>query len=90
MILSQMRPLSAETTEQKVHYFAERGTDPDRVAQWIALWEQTFSEDGAAVAIQQEGLRTGAIKRNRLMPNREEAVVFFNGLVLDAYEKHNA
>jgi phenylpropionate dioxygenase-like ring-hydroxylating dioxygenase large terminal subunit len=85
MILSQMRPIGTEVTEQKVHYFAEAGADPDRVEEWIALWEQTFGEDGEAVAIQQEGLRTGAIARNRLMPNREEAVVFFNGLVIDAY-----
>ena len=85
MILSQMRPTGPETTEQKVHYFAENGADPERVEAWIELWEQTFTEDGEAVAIQQEGLRTGAIPRNRLMPNREQAVVFFNGLVIDAY-----
>jgi choline monooxygenase len=87
MILSQMRPLGPETTEQKVHYFAENGADPERVEAWIELWEKTFTEDGEAVAIQQEGLRTGAIARNRLMPNREEAVVFFNGLVIDAYDR---
>jgi phenylpropionate dioxygenase-like ring-hydroxylating dioxygenase large terminal subunit len=85
MILSQMRPSGPETTEQKVHYFAQAGADPSRIADWIELWEQTFSEDGAAVAIQQEGLRTGAIERNRLMPSREEAVLFFNGLVIGAY-----
>ncbi len=85
MILSQMRPLGPERTEQKVHYFTPKGTSAALVEDWIALWEETFGEDGEAVAIQQQGLRTGAIARNRLMPNREEAVVFFNGLVLDAY-----
>jgi nitrite reductase/ring-hydroxylating ferredoxin subunit len=85
MILSQMRPLGPEVTEQKVHYFAPKGSDPQRVEDWIELWEQTFAEDGEAVAIQQSGLRTGIIERNRLLPGREEAVLFFNGLVIDAY-----
>ncbi len=90
MILSQMRPLGPERTEQQVDYFAEEGADSARVEAWVALWEQTFSEDGAATAIQQEGFRTGAIERSRLMRPREEAVFFFNKTTCQAYERHLA
>ena len=86
MILSQMRPTGPEETCQTVHYFAEAGSDPTRVEDWIALWEQTFTEDGDATAVQQEGLRAGCVERNRLLGAREAAVLFFNRLTCCAYE----
>ncbi|OED48994.1 aromatic ring-hydroxylating oxygenase subunit alpha [Leisingera sp. S232] len=89
MILSQMRPLGPETTEQRVDYFAQKGTSPERVQQWIELWEETFAEDGEAVSMQQKGLRTHALERNRLLPDREEAVLFFNSLIVNAYVAHS-
>ncbi len=88
MILSQMRPTGPETTRQLVHYFAEEGADPDRVDRWIDLWEQTFTEDGDATAVQQEGLRVGVVGRNRLLIPRERPVVLFNGLIIEAYRKY--
>lgn len=88
MILSQMRPVAPERTEQRIDYFAEAGADPDRVEAWIELWEQTFTEDGAATVVQQEGFRTGAVERNRLMRPQEESVFFFNALTCRAYERH--
>ena len=88
MILSQMRPMGPERTCQLVHYFAEEGTDPDRVEAWIDLWERTFTEDGDATAVQQEGLKVGMIERNRLLAPRETPLVFFNGLVIDAYRSY--
>lgn len=88
MILSQMRPTGPETTQQMVHYFIQDGADIERVEQWIELWEQTFTEDGNATAIQQEGLRTGIMDRNRLLPPREQAVVFFNRNTIDAYARY--
>ena len=90
MILSQMRPLGPETTEQRVDYFAQKGTDPTRVEEWIELWEQTFSEDGMAVSMQQKGLRTHALERNRLLPGREAAVMFFNSLIVDSYAQNQS
>ena len=88
MILSQMRPIGPETTEQRVDYFAQKGTSPERVQEWIELWEATFAEDGMAVSMQQKGLRTHALERNRLLPDREEAVKFFNSLVVKSYIAH--
>jgi len=88
MILSQMRPTGPETTRQTVHYFSENGAGIERVEKWIELWEQTFTEDGNATAIQQEGLRTGIMDRNRLLPPREQAVVFFNRNTVDAYGRY--
>ena len=88
MILSQMRPTGPERTCQVVDYFAEAGSDPARVDEWIGLWEQTFTEDGDATVVQQEGLRTGAVARNRLVGSREAAVLFFNRLTCEAYKAH--
>ena len=88
MILSQMQPLAPECTEQVVHYFSDAGSDPDHVDRWIELWEQTFTEDGDATAIQQLGLRTGAVPRNRLLRPREEAVFFFNRQICLAYRQY--
>jgi len=88
MILSQMRPTAPERTCQVVHYFAEKGADPDRVEQWIDLWEQTFSEDGEATAVQQEGLRVGIVERNRLLEARERSLLFFNGQIIKAYRNY--
>ena len=88
MILSQMRPLGPERTEQIVHYFSDAGSDPALVDRWVDLWEQTFTEDGEATAIQQTGFRTGIVKRNRLMMQREEAVFFFNRQTCSAYQNY--
>ena len=88
MILSQMRPTGPETTRQVVHYFAEDGSDPELVEAWIDLWEQTFTEDGDATAIQQVGLRVGILERNRLLYVRERPVLFFNKLIVDAYKRY--
>ena len=88
MILSQMRPTGPETTCQRIDYFAETGSDQRRLEDWIALWEQTFTEDGDATVIQHEGLRAGRVERNRLLGAREEAVLFFNRLICRAYREH--
>ena len=88
MIASQMRPIGAECVEQSIHYFIEEGADEARVEAWIELWEQTFTEDGEATAIQQSGLRTGVPERNRLLPAREQPVLFFNGLTCQAYRAY--
>ena len=39
--------------------------------EWIELWDETFAEDGMAVSMQQKGLRTHALERIRLLPDRE-------------------
>ena len=88
MILSQMRPTAPERTCQLVHYFAEKDADLDRVEQWIDLWEQTFTEDGDATAVQQEGLRVGIVERNRLLAPKERPLLFFNGLIVQAYRDY--
>lgn len=88
MILAQMRPLGSEITEQKIDYFAQNGADSARVQQWIDLWEETFVEDVEIVSMQQKGLRTHALERNRLVPGPEESVIFFNKLIVDAYIAH--
>ena len=88
MIISQMRPTGPESTQQVTHYFLQEGAALSRVDDWIALWDQTFSEDGAAVAIQQEVVRCGLTEPNRLMPSREEAVFHFNRWIYDSYERY--
>jgi len=88
MIMSQMRPLGPERARQMVHYFAETGSDKAEIGQWIALWEQTFAEDEEATEVQQAGLRSGAVARNRLLPAREETVLFHNRKVYEAYAQH--
>ena len=86
MILAQMRPLGPEVTEQRVDYFSQKGSDPARVQQWIDLWEETFAEDSEVVTMQQKGLRTHALDRNRLLSGPEEAVIFFNKLIVNSYK----
>lgn len=88
MILSQMRPTAPERTCQLVHYFAEEGTDPKQVEDWIDLWKRTFTEDGDATAVQQEGLRVGMVERNRLLEPKEAPLLFFNRLIVDAYRTY--
>ena len=88
MILSQMGPTGPETTRQTVHFLSEVGADPDRVERWIDLWEQTFTEDGDATAVQQQGMRTGFAKRNRLVASREAPVFHFNKLIAASYRTY--
>ena len=56
--------------------------------EWIELWDETFAEDGMAVSMQQKGLRTHALERIRLLPDREGPVKFFNSLVVNSYIAH--
>ena len=60
----------------------------ERVDAWIGLWNQTFEEDREAAEIQQKGLRTGRLPWMRYVGAREEpkTVLFFNGLIWDAYK----
>ena len=85
MILSQMVPTGPETLQHIVHYFHEQGADLTRVERWIDLWERTFNEDGAATAVQQQGIRTGFAKRHRLVASREAPVFHFNKLIAASY-----
>ena len=86
MFLSRMYPTGPESARQVVQYYREASTSDVRIRDWIDLWNQTFREDADATAIQQAGLRTGAVPRNRLLPVREEAVQFFNRQILTAYQ----
>ena len=88
MIATQMRPTGSESVCQTIHYFMEEGSDEATVEAWIALYEQTFIEDGDATAIQQKGLRTGVLDRSRLLPAREQPVLFVNGLICQSYRSY--
>ena len=86
MYMARIVPTGPESCRFIAHYFAQNGADLERVDAWIALWNQTFEEDREAAEIQQKGLRTGRLPRMRYVGAREEPVLFFNGLIWDAYK----
>ena len=85
MLVSQIIPLGAEHTVSVWDYFAERGTDEDRFERWLALWNQTFTEDLTAVSAQQRGMRTGMMERSRFLTVAEPQVLAVNRAILASY-----
>ena len=87
MVLSQMIPIGPEQTISVMDYFAERGGDEKRFEQWVALWDQTFTEDLTAARNQQRGMRTGRLEKSRFITTQERPLIFVNRTILQAYQK---
>ena len=88
MIISRMIPTGPESCRFISHYLAEKDADPDRVDQWIAIWDETFEEDAEAASIQQTNMRSGKAELFRYISNREAPSQFINQCIWSAYKAH--
>ena len=88
MILAKMTPTGPQSCRFTAHYLMERGADPQRVDDWIGIWNQTYDEDAAAVEVQQGNLVSGRAREFRFVSNREEPALFINRLIWEAYKAH--
>ena len=86
MVMGQVVPTGPESSLFVAHYLADVDSPAERVDQWLDLWSQTYQEDAEAIAVQQRNLRAGAVERMKYVSNREGPVLFFNGLIWDAYK----
>ena len=87
LLLGRIVPTGVQSCRFIVHYLAERDADPDRVEEWITLWNRTYDEDTDAVERQQKGLCSGRVPRLRYVPAREKPALFINALIREAYRE---
>lgn len=85
IVLGRAVPHSPASTTFVVDYFSEQDTPPDRVDEWVKLWNQTYDEDARIVEEVQANIASGRVDAMRYTPGLEDASRFMHGLVWDAY-----
>ena len=77
-------PLAPERTYRFLDYFVAPDADDAWIEEMLAFDAQVGAEDRVLVERVQEGVRAGLIGEGRLMPESEQLVAHFQGLVVDA------
>jgi len=77
-------PLAPERTYRFLDYFVAPHADDRWVEEMLAFDAQVGAEDRTLVERVQVGVRSGLLDAGRLMPQSEQLVAHFQGLVLDA------
>ena len=67
-------PVDAQNTYGFLDYFFASGTDPDWIADYLALDGQVGAEDRVLVESVQRGMRSGAFEKGRLMLPSEQLI----------------
>lgn len=86
IVIGRAVPLGPASTTFVVDYFSEPDTPPERVEEWVKLWNQTYDEDARVVEEVQANIASGRIDAMRYTPGLEDASRFMHGLVWDAYK----
>jgi phenylpropionate dioxygenase-like ring-hydroxylating dioxygenase large terminal subunit len=77
-------PLGVDRTTRYLDYFFAPDVDEDWKREYLALDEVVGAEDRGLVERVYQGMRSGAVDHGRLLPESEQLVAHFQGLVLDA------
>jgi choline monooxygenase len=67
--------------------YANPGYTADEMAEHFDLWDRTFQEDMAAVAVVQRGVSAGMLPYGRLVIPKEERTAHLQQVILDAYRQ---
>ncbi len=86
MIVSKMTPTGPDSCVFTSHYLAEKDADPKRVDEWIAIWDQTFTEDGEVAEVQQINIRSDRAPLFRYISGREAPSQYITKLIWDTYK----
>lgn len=87
MLLCKLNPTSPNSCVFTTHYLAEKGSDPNRVDEWIAIWDQTFNEDAEVATVQQTNIHSNRTPLFRYVSNRESPAQYINVLIWEAYKR---
>jgi len=82
--IGPIMPLDAERTFRFLDYFVADDADETWIAESLAFDAQVGVEDRRLVERVQAGVRTGLIEEGRLLPESEQLIAHFQGLVVDA------
>lgn len=84
MLVHQMQVIDTDTTHVYWDILAQEGADPDRVEAWSKIWDDTLTEDKAAVEAVHNNISPRTFSANRYMHGREPVPGHINSWVLDA------
>ena len=87
MVMARIVPQNEKSYTVFTYYFAEKGADPQSVADWLKIWKQTFDEDKHAIELQQIGLESGQTKPFRYVEAREAQPMHHAANTLLAYQR---
>jgi phenylpropionate dioxygenase-like ring-hydroxylating dioxygenase large terminal subunit len=77
-------PLTAERTYRFLDYFVARDADDEWIADLLAFDDQVGAEDRVLVERVQAGVRSRVLDGGRLLPESEQLIAHFQGLLVDA------
>jgi choline monooxygenase len=76
-------PLAAERTHRYLDYFFAPGTDPAWIEDYLTLDNEVGAEDRVLIERVQVGVRSGAVREGRLMPESERLITHFERLLVE-------
>lgn len=88
MVMGRVVPTGPGSCRFEADYLAEDGADPDRVEQWVKLWNQTYDEDAVVVERIQQNLASGRIDELIYVDGMEDVSRHYHGLIWKAYRRH--
>jgi carnitine monooxygenase subunit len=77
-------PLTAERTYRFLDYFVAPDADDGWIADLLAFDDQVGAEDKVLVERVQAGVRSRVLDAGRLLPESEQLIAHFQGLLVDA------
>lgn len=89
LLIFAMRPTGPTSGRMHVWYLGRKGSEPSRVMEWIAIWQQTFEEDVSAIETQSEMLKAGTLPHLIYVRGREDPAMFINLLTLAALKTYS-
>jgi len=77
-------PRAPERTSRLLDYFVAEDADPAWIEESLAFDAQVGAEDRVLIERVQAGMRAGIVGEGRLLPESEQLIAHFQGLVVDA------
>ena len=80
-------PTGPETCKFVADMYVRPELDEEQADEWVSMWNQTLTEDSAAVLLQQPGLRSAMVPHGRIMAASESAIARFHQMVWESFRE---
>ena len=82
--IGSLFPLATDRTRRFLDYFVAPDADPEWIEEALAFDAQVGAEDTALIERVQAGVQAGLLEGGHLLPESEQLIAHFQGLVVDA------